>query len=418
MKHARQFLRLGIAYIFLTLVSPVLAQNDVVHAVIFYSPSCPHCHQVISEDLPHLLEEYGDQLDIIALNTAHPVGQELYQAAVQQFSIPLERQGVPTLIIGDNVLVGSLEIPQQLPALIEAHLEQGGIGWPAIPGLVEVLQSAEPTPKPATPTVAAPTRRASSTPTAVVPTRTVTVPEAEPTTSPTPTQQVVTAAEQAGSSAEPRGVRDITGNAPDSALDRFRRDVRGNSLSLLVLLGMVGVTVTVTLRLKKSSSVSSSHPRSGDRKQWDVLALILLGLGVSFYMAYVETTDTTAVCGPVGDCNTVQQSEYARLFGVAPIGLIGLLGYAALGTLWVLRYRGRGRSAQWARFLLPAMALIGTLFSIYLTFLEPFVIGGTCLWCLTSAVAITLILLLTADGGQAAVVEFLANGERRQWLGS
>jgi uncharacterized membrane protein len=40
------------------------------------------------------------------------------------------------------------------------------------------------------------------------------------------------------------------------------------------------------------------------------------------------------------------------------------------------------------------MALGGAIFSIYLTFLEPFVIGATCLWCLSSAVIMTAILLI------------------------
>jgi uncharacterized membrane protein len=43
-----------------------------------------------------------------------------------------------------------------------------------------------------------------------------------------------------------------------------------------------------------------------------------------------------------------------------------------------------------------AAALLGTLFSVYLTFLEPFVIGATCAWCLTSAVVMTLLLWATA----------------------
>ena len=41
------------------------------------------------------------------------------------------------------------------------------------------------------------------------------------------------------------------------------------------------------------------------------------------------------------------------------------------------------------------MAWIGAIFSIYLTFLEPFVIGATCMWCLTSAVVMTLLLWAT-----------------------
>ena len=41
------------------------------------------------------------------------------------------------------------------------------------------------------------------------------------------------------------------------------------------------------------------------------------------------------------------------------------------------------------------MILFGMSFSIYLTFLEPFVIGATCMWCLSSAV----IMLLLLSGG-------------------
>ena len=41
----------------------------------------------------------------------------------------------------------------------------------------------------------------------------------------------------------------------------------------------------------------------------------------------------------------------------------------------------------------------GTLFSIYLTFLEPFVIGATCAWCLASAVILTLLMWLSARPG-------------------
>ncbi|MGQ9681477.1 MAG: hypothetical protein ACUVX9_02950 [Anaerolineae bacterium] len=45
------------------------------------------------------------------------------------------------------------------------------------------------------------------------------------------------------------------------------------------------------------------------------------------------------------------------------------------------------------------------LFSTYLTFLEPFVIGTTCAWCLTSVVCMAPILLLAAGPGWAALWE-------------
>ena len=122
--------------------------------------------------------------------------------------------------------------------------------------------------------------------------------------------------------------------------------------------------------------------------------LALAGLGVAAYLAFVETTATEAVCGPVGDCNTVQQSEYARLFGLVPIGVLGVAGYAAILIAWVAGTRAAPGVARPARLALLAMAFAGTAFSVYLTFLEPFVIGATCAWCVTSAVIMSALLVV------------------------
>ena len=42
--------------------------KPVVHAVLFYSDTCPHCHKVITEDLPPLVDKFGEQLIIIGIN--------------------------------------------------------------------------------------------------------------------------------------------------------------------------------------------------------------------------------------------------------------------------------------------------------------------------------------------------------------
>jgi thiol-disulfide isomerase/thioredoxin len=47
----------------LTTLSPWLhAGESVVHAVLFYSPTCPHCHKVIAEHLIPMEEKYGERL--------------------------------------------------------------------------------------------------------------------------------------------------------------------------------------------------------------------------------------------------------------------------------------------------------------------------------------------------------------------
>lgn len=121
------------------------AQSPVVHAVLFYSPSCGHCHKVMTEDLPPLRERFGAQLEILEVNVQEPEGAAMYQAAVEKYT-PSSR-GVPMLIVGEHVLIGSVQIPERLPELVEAYVETGGVPWPALPhlpGAPAATQSATP----------------------------------------------------------------------------------------------------------------------------------------------------------------------------------------------------------------------------------------------------------------------------------
>lgn len=107
---------------------------SVVHTVLFYSPTCPHCHYVMEEVLPPLQQEFGDQLVVATMDVSTPEELDIYYAAVDHLAIPNERLGVPTMIVGDTVLVGAEEIPMLLPDLIRQGLDEGGIDWPEIPG--------------------------------------------------------------------------------------------------------------------------------------------------------------------------------------------------------------------------------------------------------------------------------------------
>jgi thiol-disulfide isomerase/thioredoxin len=133
-------------------VAPASAQTDnetVVRAVLFFSPTCPHCHTVINELIIPMIDEYGDQLQVLGVDVTQEQGQALYQLAIEHYQIPANRLGVPTLIVQDTVLVGSGEIPDQFPDIVTAGLAAGGVEWPGIPGLDEALaakpeQAAEP----------------------------------------------------------------------------------------------------------------------------------------------------------------------------------------------------------------------------------------------------------------------------------
>ena len=108
------------------LVNTVNAQTPVVHAVLFYSPSCGHCQIIIETVLPELDQKFGSQLVILGINTYSEEGNIIYGNFAEMFNIPAESQGVPALVVGDQYLVGSKDIPELFPGIIEpANMKMG-----------------------------------------------------------------------------------------------------------------------------------------------------------------------------------------------------------------------------------------------------------------------------------------------------
>ncbi len=106
--------------------------KPVVRAVLFYANTCPHCHIVIEQVLPPLQKQYGDQLEIRMLEVSDVNNYQLWVKAMDAYKVPNDWRGVPMLFIGDRVLVGSRDIPEQLPGLIEQYLAAGGVDYPEI----------------------------------------------------------------------------------------------------------------------------------------------------------------------------------------------------------------------------------------------------------------------------------------------
>lgn len=193
----------------------------------------------------------------------------------------------------------------------------------------------------------------------------------------------------------------------------------GFTLAYIVLGGMaLAVVYTIAAMIR-----GTQHPPR-QRPQWvEYLtpALCVIGMGVAGYLAYIELTSETALCGPIGDCNAVNTSSYARLFGILPIGVMGLGGYIAILAAWLWRRFRSDRLADAMPPLLFGMTLFGVLFSIYLTSLELYVIFAVCMWCLASAVIMTALLLLNIHPvllGMGEVEEELSHAPKGPGPGS
>ena len=104
----------------------VLAGEAVVRAVLFYSPTCSHCFRLEKEALPALQKKYGHALVIARVNVISANGEKIYGKVLERFKVPEHRIRVPALVIGESYLVGTVEIPQGFPGLIDAGLAGGG----------------------------------------------------------------------------------------------------------------------------------------------------------------------------------------------------------------------------------------------------------------------------------------------------
>lgn len=180
---------------------------------------------------------------------------------------------------------------------------------------------------------------------------------------------------------------------------------RGFELAIAVFIGMILAVIYVVIQIIRV--MQGAPMRSSSRWRDSVLIVLsVLGMAIAGYLTYVETQEVAAFCGPVGDCNTVQSSPYARLFGVLPVGVLGVIGYIAILVVWFWGRWGSGRFKTYAPLFVLAMTLFGVLFSIYLTYLEPFVIGAVCIWCVSSAIIMTLLMLVSLRPALHVVQEY------------
>ena len=138
-----------------------------------------------------------------------------------------------------------------------------------------------------------------------------------------------------------------------------------------------------------TAAQAAPAPVSRDRRlRIAGIVISCIGLGIAIYLTYVHYTGIKVACLSSGGCETVQSSTYAKLGGI-PVPVLGLVGYIGILGSFVLL---RGDLARMAGF---GMALVGFLFSAYLTYRELFTIKAICQWCVGSAVCMTLLMVIT-----------------------
>jgi uncharacterized membrane protein len=110
---------------------------------------------------------------------------------------------------------------------------------------------------------------------------------------------------------------------------------------------------------------------------WILAALDVGGLLIASYLSVVELGGGVPYCGPLHGCETVAQSQYARIGGipVAVFGVVLSLVLLALALAWVRSDHPTLLDVHYG------LSLIGVLFEVYFLTLQVAVIHAVCIWC-------------------------------------
>jgi uncharacterized membrane protein len=123
-----------------------------------------------------------------------------------------------------------------------------------------------------------------------------------------------------------------------------------------------------------------------------IVVLSIVGVLDSAYLSWLKITGTVAACSNVGDCEAVNSSRYAEVAGV-PIAILGLLGYFAILGVTLLE----NREPAWKsglRLAFFGFTLAGTLYSVYLTYVEVAILRAICPFCIVSAVVMLALFIV------------------------
>ncbi|MDO8497706.1 MAG: quinone-dependent dihydroorotate dehydrogenase [bacterium] len=124
-----------------------------------------------------------------------------------------------------------------------------------------------------------------------------------------------------------------------------------------------------------------------------VLALASVGLIDSIYLTYEHYSRIILPCSTsifFSDCGKVLQSSYSTVFGI-PLALFGIFYYCFLliSSLFILATNNRK-----GIYTLIILTTIGFVTSLYLVFLQIFIIKAICLYCMVSALISTSLFII------------------------
>ena len=131
------------------------------------------------------------------------------------------------------------------------------------------------------------------------------------------------------------------------------------------------------------------------------------GLILSLFIRHKKQAREIMICPLKADCNAVIQSEYSYFLGI-PIELLGIAYYGLVALTYAVFLVLPNLVSASLVFIVLAISTSAFLFSLYLTFIQAFLLKQWCTWCLVSAGFTTVIFFLVIFASEIGFVPVLA----------
>jgi uncharacterized membrane protein len=123
-------------------------------------------------------------------------------------------------------------------------------------------------------------------------------------------------------------------------------------------------------------------------------ALALVGLLIAVYLTLYKVGVIGQLACTIGSCETVNTSRWATFLGL-PVAAWGIVFYVVALALTLASLQERFEESRALIGAIVAWCGWGVLFSGWLTYLELFVIHAICIWCVTSAVVVAVMFVVS-----------------------
>ncbi|MBI2655149.1 vitamin K epoxide reductase family protein [Candidatus Woesearchaeota archaeon] len=125
-------------------------------------------------------------------------------------------------------------------------------------------------------------------------------------------------------------------------------------------------------------------------KEIYLMILSLIGFLVSYYIFYSKKYNKPLYCFSKAECDAVVRSRYGKTFGIENT-IPGMIYYVMVFAYGFLLNRNVFISLP-VYYFLVGISIASVLFSLYLAYVQKFILKKWCIYCIVSTVSSILIL--------------------------